>query len=445
MSLRRLVSASIFLPIVAYALWVMGGEWRSYPEDVVPTPVEIADEAVTPGTSIPSLEAVWQWVWTVHHHVCNNYEFMCLECECVLMPPLSPSGSTAADSGGVPCPKTQSSDTKDQSLIDNVKLNHIHWADEYLAPLGGGAGCAPCGDSGGVSSPVPTLGLRRIHRFREVAFRSSFGPGVFLNLDKQLALTLINADSGVIKCVDYFDPEVKSFLRFVESETPGLFEDRRLRSHATVQLYSRFGVDGQADAVVGLDYDYAAVTHAVVSMRGGGRQVFELLDSGLETLPLFERKSLPAPSPEAVPFAQLTGAITGLGFYVSTRANKRLDNVTLIDTQDQVVYREVFPVGNNSAIEGWRGVRHSRSYENQAAIWVGTDAGPADPVASDPVGSPLTGGFLGWSPKNVGNVLLYTREFRDYPAQQLGQMAFDMRNSRSDDVVYPVLCAMELH
>ena len=97
------------------------------------------------------------------------------------------------DDAGVPPPDEPcfcpSRSSKGNSRIDNVRQAHIHDAIDWA--MGSAASnCAPCalGSSGGDGSSPPHLAVKRWHRYRDQAWRGSFGPGVFSNLDQQLRL-----------------------------------------------------------------------------------------------------------------------------------------------------------------------------------------------------------------------------------------------------------------
>ncbi|MCK6472736.1 MAG: hypothetical protein L6R28_13420 [Planctomycetes bacterium] len=150
--------------------------------------------------------------------------------------------STVVCRTDTPIPQPQFS--KSASLIDNVGLNHLHYADDYTYGSSSG-GCSPCGASAGASSSsVPQLLLSRIHRYRDVATQSSFGQGVFSTFDHKIFLyTLGNGD---LLC-DVIDPISPNFFRLVDgpySAHPynpggtrtGVYKAFKTQSHKELQL-----------------------------------------------------------------------------------------------------------------------------------------------------------------------------------------------------------------
>ena len=81
------------------------------------------------------------------------------------------------------------------SLIDELSLSYQHEAWDYR-PNMASAGCSPCGGGGAseMSNGLISAGLMRIHRFRDLTQRSSFGPGVYNQYD--MTFSVARKDNG---------------------------------------------------------------------------------------------------------------------------------------------------------------------------------------------------------------------------------------------------------
>lgn len=111
---------------------------------------------------------------------CKNKEGYCEVC-CID----DPSENAPANAQVIDC---------DKSFVDNSAWSHYHMAVDYRAGLPGtDGGCSPCGGVTGASLPgaLPGLELQRIHQYRWLANRSSFGPGVFSTYDISLELSTV--------------------------------------------------------------------------------------------------------------------------------------------------------------------------------------------------------------------------------------------------------------
>ena len=130
---------------------------------------------------------------------CQNYGNVstrtCYDCvnsvPCVVVP-CTTASLTAYDSHGL---------INVASTID-FKFNHIHSATDYnsLVSLGG---CNSCGGDDSKQNHLPSLSLKRLHRFRDITEQSSFGPGIFSNYD----ITLTISADGAGNRIRLFDPE----------------------------------------------------------------------------------------------------------------------------------------------------------------------------------------------------------------------------------------------
>ncbi|OVE82728.1 hypothetical protein BVY04_00225, partial [bacterium M21] len=106
--------------------------------------------------------------------------------------------------------------SRGSGMIDNDTFNHMFFASDYSGGEGVG-GCQSCGASKAASNLLDVK-VSRIHRYRDVTQRSSFGPGVFLGYDISLNLFMYKNQP----CIDLFDPGLTAVRRlFLEGETFG--------------------------------------------------------------------------------------------------------------------------------------------------------------------------------------------------------------------------------
>jgi RHS repeat-associated protein len=89
------------------------------------------------------------------------------------------------------------------SRIDNFTYNHIHDAVDYKSAITGIDGCVSCGSSSPLKSAQVSIGLKRLHRFRNMTEPSSLGPGIFFSYDVSLSLF---ADDEGNPLAEIFDP-----------------------------------------------------------------------------------------------------------------------------------------------------------------------------------------------------------------------------------------------
>ena len=95
--------------------------------------------------------------------------------------------------GSDDCPSADDVMIPGFSKIDLVRQTHIHDVIDYRAPNGIAltGTCGTCGTGGGPDQPgsrMPMFQWERIHRYRDLEYRSSFGPGVYANVDSQVIL-----------------------------------------------------------------------------------------------------------------------------------------------------------------------------------------------------------------------------------------------------------------
>ena len=99
------------------------------------------------------------------------------------------------------CPSCVGTIASDFSLIDNGSMTYYHDAWDYR--VGGASGCAPCGGAAGSEASSVDLSLGRIHRYRDLDWGASFGPGVLCNHDLRLHV-FGNGQGGLV--ARFFDP-----------------------------------------------------------------------------------------------------------------------------------------------------------------------------------------------------------------------------------------------
>lgn len=137
------------------------------------------------------------------------------------------SGTTGSDAGvGQVVHGSTSSGT---SLIDNIRFNYRHWADDYRSAEDPAA-CRSCaGGSGAPASHLPCLAIRRIHRYDRIGSPSSMGPGVFLAQDISLHVVA----NGVI---DIIDPQANLPVRLTYDTGTSLWGNRTHNLAAGVDI-----------------------------------------------------------------------------------------------------------------------------------------------------------------------------------------------------------------
>lgn len=122
-----------------------------------------------------------------------------------------------ASADGSGSPVMSNTNSVGQSIIENFSFNYIHYAWDWQV-VNHSDGCVTCGVIK-QQHPVPTLELKRYHRFRDVHEQSSFGPGVFSNYDMNLQISADGVGSRII----FFDPEYFWRIQFED----GLYGDTK--------------------------------------------------------------------------------------------------------------------------------------------------------------------------------------------------------------------------
>ena len=133
------------------------------------------------------------------------------------------------------------------SIIDNLTLNHIHIAKDYVSAKASVVGSSGCGGCGSSSASDPTrlryLQIERRHRLRNQSILGSFGPGVFMNQDIRLDVYAYSTGWQM----DFFSPSDKVTRRYVDGQAgdaaDGVFHDVQSKSIKDAQL-----LDGPIDA-----------------------------------------------------------------------------------------------------------------------------------------------------------------------------------------------------
>ena len=122
------------------------------------------------------------------------------------------------------------------SFVDNSFYNYHHYAVDYQ--VGSSSGCGSCGASSTGSEGLPELKIQRRHRYRDMTWGGSFGPGVFLDT-YDIRLTIFEKEDQ--NCIDLFVPENSAAIRLVndstDSSTTGVFKDLRHNLYRDAQMF----------------------------------------------------------------------------------------------------------------------------------------------------------------------------------------------------------------
>lgn len=162
-------------------------------------------------------------------------------------------------------------DSAGQSVVDNALLSHLHEAVDYGMP-DDRVGCSSCGgEDAPPSSALPSLRIERLHMYREVDWRGSFGPGVFSGYDAALAIYTTS------RVIEYWDPRLRQSRMLTDGGT-GIFADTTNQSIKGLRLY-----DGSSAQTASI----ASARTAVLTLWGGETRTFQLFtleSSGTENL-----------------------------------------------------------------------------------------------------------------------------------------------------------------
>jgi RHS repeat-associated protein len=149
------------------------------------------------------------------------------------------------------------------SRINIHQMTHIHDAEDYRIDLP--EGCASCGGGAGASTGrLPTLMLQRLHRYHDIDFPSSFGPGVFLNYNISLTCRTVQDISSVV----LFDPRGQSPITLVDLNSNGVYTDDYHSLIAHLRFY-----DDQGSPAGG----YSTAATAVATGHNGFSYAFEMI------------------------------------------------------------------------------------------------------------------------------------------------------------------------
>lgn len=175
------------------------------------------------------------------------------------------------------CPGTGSPGSR----IDNINYSHHHYADDYRVDAP--EGCASCAGTNGASptamNHLPRFEIMRVHRYRDVAYPSSFGPGVFQHYDQ--SLQLYTTATGE-RFIDFFDPARWAATRFFDGAwsnnefgyvepADGVYQDLINNQYRSLRLYT---------ATDALTMDHAAADHAIVEDYFGRQTRFQIIALG---------------------------------------------------------------------------------------------------------------------------------------------------------------------
>ncbi len=168
--------------------------------------------------------------------------------------------TVAAIYGGT-CPVSPGVISMGNSLIDNGSMTYYHDAWDYQ--VGAVSGCGPCGGSVGGGTGAVDLALGRIHRYRDLDWGASFGPGVLSNHDLRLQ---VFADADGARSARFFDPMQRTVCELTGAPGSSL-----LRDDGTVSRSLTLSAADRSPAG-----DLAQARHAVLDLMDGRTLTFEL-------------------------------------------------------------------------------------------------------------------------------------------------------------------------
>ncbi len=159
------------------------------------------------------------------------------------------------------CPTCVGQIAADFSLIDNGSMTYYHDAWDYR--VGAVSGCSTCGGAAASGASTVDLALGRIHRYRDLDWGASFGPGVLCNHDLRLQLF---ADAGGGLAARFFDP-----LQRVVCELSGAAGASVLHDAAAVSRALTIH-----DAAAAATSDLAQARSALLELTDGRTLEFQL-------------------------------------------------------------------------------------------------------------------------------------------------------------------------
>ena len=170
-----------------------------------------------------------------------------------------PKNSAPNASGG----GTPEANTPNKSIIHNPSRTYFHSATDFQIATASSGGCGPCG---GASAPgddaLESFRLVRRHRYADLGWHGSFGPGVYSNYDFQLRVHTTG------KRLDLFDPSLSSAIPIAFDNASGTFIDKTYQSIREVTFHRFNG----GPTITALDQ----ATIAVLTTVDARRYVFDL-------------------------------------------------------------------------------------------------------------------------------------------------------------------------
>ena len=162
---------------------------------------------------------------------------------------------------GTCCPKDVSK-SSGNSTIHNVSRTYFHTATDFMGASSSGSGCSPCGGSAAPSEgSLPTFTIARTHRYADIGWHSSFGPGVFLGYDQHLKIDVTN------NRIEYFTPTLTSAIPIEFDDISGTFVDK---TYATIRNLTLKKANGTSTIVL------SEAVQATVIHNDGKQSVFEI-------------------------------------------------------------------------------------------------------------------------------------------------------------------------
>jgi hypothetical protein len=145
------------------------------------------------------------------------------------------------------------------STVDNVRMSHQHDATDYLVSMSQPS-CSTCSAGFDGTGLLPSLGIKRYHRYIDSDWHGSFGPGVFSNYDVMLNLFGPNQ-------AELFDPQNNFALDFSDGNSSGVYINNSHLAVRDLRLY---------DAGQALTSNQANAATAVLTTLQGQTYTFEI-------------------------------------------------------------------------------------------------------------------------------------------------------------------------
>jgi len=191
---------------------------------------------------------------------CENNEASSTDCDCE---PCDCVTEGSNEDGK--CPKGERSNG--HSLINNLRRAHHHEAIDYHAGGAGASGCVPCGAQG-VPNTLRNLTIKRCHRYRDLHYSGSFGPGVFCNYDVFILLYRDRND-GLGGNMRIYDPADNCERQGVDRDDDGDYADESHKTYADITLYD---INGEVTA------NQSLAATAILRRHDGHTYHFEIIN-----------------------------------------------------------------------------------------------------------------------------------------------------------------------